>query len=76
MHEVGPGVLVANVDYDPIVLAHARALLASSPPGATAYLDADLRNTGEILVAAAGLLDFSEPVDVLLIGILHWGPPH
>jgi hypothetical protein len=71
---VAPESRIVYVDNDPIVLAHARALLASSPQGATAYLDADLRNTGEILAEAAGLLDFSEPVAVLLIGILHCVP--
>ena len=62
------------VDNDPIVLAHARALLTSSPQGATAYLDADLRDTGKILQAAAGILDFGEPVAVMLVGVLHCVP--
>lgn len=61
----------AAVVSDPIVLAHARALLTSDPRGATGYLDADARDTGKILTAAAGLLDFSEPVAVMLIAILH-----
>ena len=73
-HEVAQGVApesrVVYVDNDPIVLAHARALLASSPQGMTAYLDADLRDTGEILQAAARMLDFGEPVAVMLIGVL------
>ena len=56
--------------YYPIVLAHARALLTSDPQGATGYLDADARDTGRILTAAAELLDFSEPVAVMLIAIL------
>lgn len=55
----------------PMVLAHARALLASSPEGATDYLDADLRDTGAIIERAAATLDFSRPVAVILIGILH-----
>jgi S-adenosyl methyltransferase len=46
---------VVYVDNDPLVLAHARALLTSSPEGATAYLDADLRDTGKILGQAAAL---------------------
>jgi hypothetical protein len=54
-----------------MVLAHARALLASSPEGAADYLDADLRNTGAIIERAAATLDFSRPVAVILIGILH-----
>ena len=77
-HEVAqqaaPQSRIVYVDNDPIVLAHARALLASSPQGATAYLDADLRNTDAILAEAAGLLDFREPVAVMLIGILHCIP--
>jgi S-adenosyl methyltransferase len=72
--QVAPQSRIVYVDNDPIVLAHARALLASSPEGATAYLDADLRNTGAILAKAAGLLDFSEPVAVMLIGVLHCVP--
>jgi hypothetical protein len=77
-HEVAqqaaPQSRIVYVDNDPIVLAHARALLASSPQGATAYLDADLRDTGTILTEAASLLDFDEPVAVMLIGILHCIP--
>jgi len=59
------------VDYDPIVLAHARALLDSSEAGATEYIDADLRDTGTILSRAANLLDFTKPVAVTLMSILH-----
>jgi hypothetical protein len=55
---------------DPVVLAHARALLTSDPRGATGYLDADARDTGKILAGAAELLDSSEPVTVMLIAIL------
>src|ERR1700761_373503 len=72
--QVAPQSRIVYVDNDPIVLAHARALLASSPQGATAYLDADLRDTGAILAEAATLLDFSEPIAVMLIGILHCVP--
>ena len=77
-HEVAqraaPGARIVYVDNDPIVLAHARALLTSSPDGATAYLDADLRDTGKILQAAAGILDFGQPVAVMLVGVLHCIP--
>ena len=73
-HEVAqrdaPESRVVYVDNDPVVLAHARALLASGPAGATAYVDADLRNPGKILAEAAGLLDFSRPVAVMLVAIL------
>jgi S-adenosyl methyltransferase len=53
------------------VLAHARALLTSTPQGACAYLDADLRDPAPILKEAAKTLDFSKPVAVLFIGVLH-----
>ena len=62
------------ISYDPIVLLHARALLASSPEGATAYIDADLRDTGAILAQAARILDFGRPVAVMLLGVLHCIP--
>ena len=69
-----PECRVVYVDNDPIVLAHARALLISGDEGTTSYLDEDLRNVAEILRAAAGLLDFTQPVAVLLIGILQCIP--
>jgi S-adenosyl methyltransferase len=62
---------VVYVDYDPIVLAHARALLTGHEAGATEYIDSDLRDTQTILARAAKLLDFTEPVAVSLISILH-----
>jgi hypothetical protein len=74
-HEVAQSVAadcrVVYTDYDPVVLAHARALLASHDQGATAYLDADLRDTGTILQQAAKTLDFSQPVAIMLFAILH-----
>jgi S-adenosyl methyltransferase len=77
-HQVAQGAApqsrVVYVDNDPIVLAHARALLTSSPEGATAYIDADLRDTGTILKRAADLLDFGQPVAVMLLGILQGIP--
>ena len=72
--DLAPGSRVVYVDNDPIVLAHARALLTSATEGATAYLDQDLRNVGEIVRAAGATLDFSQPVAVMLIGILHCIP--
>jgi hypothetical protein len=68
---VAPQARVVYVDNDPIVLAHARALLTSSPEGATAYLDADIRDTDRILHEAGEVLDFSEPVAVMLVAVLH-----
>ena len=73
-HEVAqdaaPASRVVYVDNDPIVLTHARALLASKPEGATSYIDADLRDTEQILRQAAALLDLSQPVAVMLMAIL------
>jgi trans-aconitate methyltransferase len=67
---VAPESRVVYVDNDPVVLAHARALLASNPEGATDYIDADLRNPQQILAGAERLLDFSRPVAVMLMAIL------
>jgi hypothetical protein len=68
---VAPESRVVYVDYDPIVLAHARALLNSSDAGATEYIDADLRDTDTILTRAGRLLDFTQPVAVTMLFILH-----
>ena len=77
-HEVAqraaPDSRIVYVDNDPIVLAHARALLTSDPRGACAYIDADARDTGTILAGAARTLDFSQPVAVMLLGILLFIP--
>ena len=67
---VAPDSHVVYVDYDPVVLAHARALLAGRPEGTTAYLDADLRDTQTILSQAAKTLDFTQPVAIILLAIL------
>jgi hypothetical protein len=68
---IAPESRVVYVDYDPVVLAHARALLTSHEAGATEYIDADLRDTDAILDRAAQLLDFTKPVAVTLLAILH-----
>ena len=67
---VAPESRVVYVDNDPLVLAHARALLSSRPEGACAYVDADMREPGQILAAAAGTLDLDQPVALLLMGVL------
>jgi hypothetical protein len=67
---VAPESRIVYVDNDPIVLAHARALLTSSPEGATAYIDADLRDPETILQEAAQTLDFTQPIAIMLMGIL------
>ncbi|WP_438872154.1 SAM-dependent methyltransferase [Paractinoplanes rishiriensis] len=75
-HEVAqtldPECRIVYCDNDPLVLAHARALLTSTPSGATAYIDADARDTGRILAAAAETLDLTRPVAVMLLGILNF----
>jgi S-adenosyl methyltransferase len=77
-HEVAqrtaPESRIVYVDNDPIVLAHARALLTSDPRGETAYISADIRDIDTILGEAADTLDFSQPVAVMLLAILHFIP--
>ncbi|MGH3924936.1 MAG: SAM-dependent methyltransferase [Pseudonocardiaceae bacterium] len=67
---VAPESRIVYVDNDPLVLAHARALLTSTPEGATDYIDADLREPERILQAAARTLDFTQPIALILSGIL------
>jgi hypothetical protein len=67
---VAPECRIVYVDNDPIVLAHARALLTSSPEGKTAYLDADLRDPDRIVQQAARTLDLTQPIAIMLMGIL------
>jgi hypothetical protein len=69
--EVRPDSRIVYVDNDPVVLSHARAFLVGREPGATDYLDADLRDPGFILREAAKTLDLTRPVGLLLIAILH-----
>ena len=69
--EVTPGARIVYVDNDPIVLSHARALLTSGPQGATQYVHGDVREPGPIIESAAETLDFSQPVALMLIGVLH-----
>ncbi len=68
---VAPTARIVYVDNDPIVLTHARALLTSSPDGATDYVQADLHDPDPILAAARGTLDLQQPVAVMLLGVLH-----
>lgn len=58
------------MDNDPLVLAHARALLVGTPEGRTDYLNADLRDVDTILAAAAKSLDLSQPVVLMLLGVV------
>ncbi len=67
---VAPNCRIVYVDNDPVVLAHARALLTSTPEGATDYIDADLRTADQILAKAGETLDFAQPVAIILMAIL------
>jgi hypothetical protein len=67
---VAPESRIVYVDNDPLVLAHARALLTSTPQGVTDYVDADLHEPDKILQEAARTLDFTQPVAITLLGIL------
>jgi hypothetical protein len=69
-----PQARIVYVDNDPIVLAHARALLASTPEGKCGYIDADVRDADTILDRAAATLDFSKPVALMLLGMLLYVP--
>jgi hypothetical protein len=76
VHEVAQGIApesrVVYADKDPIVLAHARALMSSTPEGRTAYIQADLNDPESILKdpAVAEVLDLGQPVGIMLIAIL------
>jgi hypothetical protein len=78
VHEVAqaaaPAARVVYVDNDPLVLAHARALLTSAPEGRTAYIQADLRDPAAILSSPAlrEVLDFSQPVALIIVAVLHF----
>ncbi|MGN5381607.1 translation initiation factor IF-2 [Streptomyces sp. MUSC 14] len=67
---IAPEARIVYVDNDPLVLAHARALLTSTPEGRTDYLDEDLRNVDAILEHASRTLDFGEPVALMLLGVV------
>jgi hypothetical protein len=67
---IAPESRIVYVDNDPLVLAHARGLLTSSPEGATYYVDADLDDSGRIMSEAASILDFTQPIALMLNGII------
>ena len=66
-----PDSRIVYVDNDPVVMLHARALLKSTPEGKCGYIQADARDPAAILAEAAKTLDFSQPVAVMLIAVLH-----
>src|SRR5271155_197246 len=67
---VAPEARIVYVDNDPLVLAHARALLTSTPEGATAYVDADMHDADKVLREAAQWLDLTQPVALTFMGVL------
>jgi len=69
---IAPETRVVYVDNDPLVLVHARALLTSTPPGVTAYIDADVHRPSRIIDGAAQTLDFGRPIGVMMLGILNF----
>src|SRR6266705_351120 len=73
-HEVAQRVVpechIVYVDNDPLVLAHARALLTSSPEGATDYIDGDMHDPGNVIAGAARTLDFDRPIAIMMLGVL------
>ncbi|HEX9538871.1 MAG TPA: SAM-dependent methyltransferase [Streptosporangiaceae bacterium] len=73
-HEIAQGMVpqarIVYVDNDPLVLVHARALLTSSPEGATDYVEADVRDPDRILREAARTLDFTQPIGLIMLGVL------
>ena len=70
--QVDPGCRIVYADNDPLVLAHARALLTSTPRGACGYVDADVRDPEAIVAQAADTLDFTQPTTILLLAVLHF----
>ncbi|WP_049650726.1 SAM-dependent methyltransferase [Kitasatospora sp. MY 5-36] len=80
LHEIAQGIepraRIVYADNDPIVLTHAQALLRSSPEGRTAYVQADVRDPDALLdaVSATGVLDFTRPIALSLVALLHFVP--
>jgi hypothetical protein len=71
---IAPESRIVYVDNDPLVLVHARALLTSSREGSCDYIDGDLRAPDQIVAETARILDFSKPVGLMLLGVLHHLP--
>ncbi|EXG82660.1 SAM-dependent methyltransferase [Cryptosporangium arvum] len=72
--DVDPSARVVYVDNDPIVLAHANALLTGTDQGVTTYVDADVRDPARILAEARETLDFDRPIGLTLLAIMHFVP--
>ena len=77
-HEVAqraaPSSRIVYVDNDPVVISHANALLTSTPEGRCDFIRADLRDTGTVLAQAARTLDFTAPIALIMVQVLHFVP--
>ncbi|MDQ1032507.1 O-methyltransferase involved in polyketide biosynthesis [Streptomyces umbrinus] len=69
---IAPESRIVYVDNDPVVLAHARKLLTSTPEGATDYVDADAHHPETIIERAGATLDLDRPVAVMMLGVLNF----
>ncbi|WP_405918104.1 SAM-dependent methyltransferase [Streptomyces sp. NBC_00728] len=74
VQDISPEAKVVYTDNDPIVLRHAEALLVSRPEGVTDYIQADVRRPQEIVEHARHILDFSRPIALSLIALMHFIP--
>lgn len=78
VHDIAQGInpytRVLYVDNDPLVMSHARALLTSTLEGRTDYAEIDVRQPDEVLHAAEGMLDFHQPIAVLMVALVHFIP--
>jgi hypothetical protein len=76
LHQIAQGVApdarIVYCDNDPIVLAHAAALLRGTPEGVTEYQQADVRDPATIVEGAKKSLDFTRPVALSLVALLHF----
>ncbi|MFJ4922752.1 SAM-dependent methyltransferase [Streptomyces sp. NPDC088725] len=72
VQDITPTARIVYTDNDPIVLRHAEALLISSPQGGTDYVQADVRRPEEILEHARTFLDFTRPIALSLIALMHF----
>ncbi len=80
-HEVAqaivPAARIVYVDNDPLVLTHARALLTSTTDeGVTTYIEADFNNPEQIVDEARNILNFTQPIAVMFMGVLGHAPTY
>jgi len=78
LHQVAqveqPTARVVYSDNDPVVLAHARALMTSTPQGATDYIEADVRDPEVIIEHSRKTLDYTQPIGLSLVALMHFIP--